>query len=318
MSRRVGLIKPTRNSFLPAFSAFLNNSRLDHFHASIIIHSMTETDILEATTNYYNSKEATAYQQLILGAESSHIGIYEHEKQSIADACHNTTVTMIQKLPKFKKSSIVLDIGSGYGTISRYIAEEFGCKKITCLNISTQENKVNESKNKKAQLGDLITVTAGNFESILADSESFDVILSQDALMYSKDKDKVFSEVAWVLKPGGRFIFTDLLESATCPDGALDAIYEHFPNLDFCSTKSYKRLTLRRELDSVYVKELPEHLVTHYKKLQETLKTQGSKLSKKSSAAFVKKQEKGIQLLLDAAEKGHLSWGILQFQKRNM
>lgn len=279
---------------------------------------MTEEDVLKKIANYYNSKEASAYQQLILGGDSSHIGMYDNDKQSIAEACHNTTVTMIQKLPKFKKSSIVLEIGSGYGTVTRYVAEEFGCKKMTCLNISEQENKVNESKNKKAKLDDLITVTAGNYESILADFESFDVILSQDALTYSKDKDKVFSEVSWVLKPGGRFLFTDLLESVDCPDGALDAIYDHFPNIEFCSVKSYKRLTLRRELENVYAREFPEDLVMHYKKIKEALKVQSAKLAKKTSASFVKEKQKGIQLLLDAAEKGHLSWGILQFQKRNM
>ena len=280
---------------------------------------MTEEDILKKTTNYYDSKEATAYQQLILGGDSSHIGMYDGgDKKSISEACHNTTVTMIKKLPKFKKSSIVLEIGAGYGAATRYVAEEFGCKKMTCLNISERENKVNQSKNKKAELDDLITVTTGSYESILADSESFDVILAQDALTYSKDKDKVFSEVSWVLKPGGRFIFTDLLESENCPEGALDAIYNHFPNIEFCSVKSYKRLTLRRELENVYAREFSDDLITHYKKIKETLNNQSSKLEKKTSASFVKGRKKGTQLLLDAAEKGHLSWGILQFQKRNM
>lgn len=277
---------------------------------------MTKRDLSEISKAYYDSKEADQLHHQILGGNDNHVGLYDEDNSTIVDASKNIVLAMAKKIPRIKKSSKMLDLGSGYGGSVRIIAEEFGCK-IECLNISEIENKHNEVKTKKAGLDNLINITTGNFESILFDHETFDLIWSQDALQHSNNKEKVFSELSWVLKPGGRFIFTDLLQTNDCPAGGLDELYEHFPNVDLGSIKTYKRITLGSDLQNVYAKELPEQLLNHNKKVIEKIKKERTALSKKSNKAFVDKTLKGLDIIVDLAEKGHLSWGIMMFQKRN-
>ncbi len=277
---------------------------------------MIDKDFSAISKDYYDSKEADEFHHHIFGGENNHIGMYDEKHTNVKDASRNIILAMTKKLPRIKKSSKMLDLGSGYGGAARVIAEEFGCK-IECLNISETENKRNLAKTKKAGFDNLINITEGNFESIFFDHESFDLIWSQDALQHSNKKDKVFSELTWVLKPGGRFIFTDLLEGVDCPEGGLDELYDHFPAMSLGSVKSYKRLSLGGDLQNVYSKELPEQMINHCTKVLEIVKSQYKQVVKKSNEAFVKKTVKGIELMKEAGEKGHLSWGVMLFQKRN-
>jgi len=277
---------------------------------------MTKKDLSKQSKTFYDSKEADELYHYLLGGNDNHVGLYDEDNASIEAASKNIVLAMAKKIPRIKKSSRMLDLGSGYGGAVRVIAEEFGCK-IDCLNISEIQNKRNEAKTKKAGLDNLINITTGNFESIFFDHETFDLIWSQDALQHSDKKEKVFSELSWVLKPGGRFIFTDLLEAKDCPEGGLDELYAHFPSLSLGSTKSYKRLVLGNDLQNVYAKELPEQLLNHSKKVIKKINDNRKTVDKKSNKAFVEKTLKGLDIIVNLVEKGHLSWGIMLFQKRN-
>ncbi|HFA50021.1 MAG TPA: class I SAM-dependent methyltransferase [Bacteroidetes bacterium] len=277
---------------------------------------MNDNDLIQSVKDYYDSKEADKFYQHILGRENIHVGIYESPEQTMEEASQHTVLTMIKKMPVIKKSHKILDIGSGYGGAARFIAQTYGCR-VDCLNLSETQNKYNLAKVKKAELEKTVTVTTGNFEQIPFSRETYDFVWSQDAIMYSNIKDKVFREVARVLKPEGRFIFTDILQSDDCPDGALADVFAHSKIEGLGSVKLYKRLAGKADLERVFAKRMPGELVTHFSKILEAIDAQYSKLAKQSGEAFVKKRMATIQALIDAGKKGYLGWGILQFQKRN-
>ena len=60
----------------------------------------------------------------------------------------------------------------------------------------------------------------GSFEAIPAPNSSFDLVWSQDAILHSGRRERVISEVARVLKPGGRMIVSDIVLNRPLPESA--------------------------------------------------------------------------------------------------
>lgn len=277
---------------------------------------MSDKDLIQTTREYYDSKDADEFYHEIWGGEDIHIGIYSTGQESIKDASRNTILKMTKRLPSIKKGTKILDIGSGYGGAARFLAEKYKCQ-VDCLNLSETENQRNLKKTKAADLEKLISVTTGNFEQIPFDQESYDIVWSQDALLHSNKKLRVFQEVSRVLKPGGHFLFTDPMQSNDCPAGVLNEVLGRIHLEEMGSFNLYKRLARRTGLEQVFTKEMSEQLTSHYSKVLETLQKRYEEVAKKSKKTYLDKMMQGLQHWIDAGEKGYLTWGILQFQKRN-
>jgi len=185
----------------------------------------TTQDLVKVTQDYYDSSDADSFYYHIWGGEDIHVGIYQSEKEAIFNASQRTVQKMLSMLPALDANTQVLDLGAGYGGAARYLAREKGCK-VWCYNLSEKENGRNREKKQRLGLDHLIQIHEGNFEKITFDDETFDVIWSEDALLHSNRKAKVFEEVHRVLKPGGTFIFTDPMQSDDCPVGVLQPVLD--------------------------------------------------------------------------------------------
>lgn len=278
---------------------------------------MTEDNLTNAAKSHYDNQQVDNYYRHVWGGENIHIGIYETPEQSIQAASQNAISKMIKILPTIKKGDRILDLGSGYGGAARYLVEKFGCK-VECLNISELQNKRNEALTKKAGLEDKIKITQGKFEELPYDRESFDLVWSQDALLHSDDKLKVFREVKRVLNSSGRFIFSDPMQSNNCPDDVLKKILSRLDLKELGSFKKYKRIAQRADLEQVYLREMSDQLATHYTKVLQNLNDMWDKLIVKSDKEFLENEKQSLADWIDASHKGCLNWGILQFQKRNV
>lgn len=277
---------------------------------------MEEKKLIQTTRDYYNSKEADEFYHEIWGGEDIHIGIYSKDKESIKEGSRETVIRMASRISKIKKGYKILDIGSGYGGAARYLAEKYNCR-VDCLNLSETENKRNLEKTKAVGLEQLISVTEGNFEKIPFDQETYDMVWSQDALLHTNKKLKVFREVSRVLKPQGHFIFTDPMQSADCPEGVLKPVLDQIHLEEMGSVNLYKSLARRTDLEQVFIKEMPEQLVNHYSKVLEALRERYDEVVEKSNKAYLDKMVVRLQHWVNAGCKGYLNWGILHFQKRN-
>ena len=217
-------------------------------------------DLIKITKEYYNSQEADAFYFHIWGGEDIHIGIYENPEDTIKEASRKTILKMLAVGPKISKKTKILDIGSGYGGAARYLAATYGCT-VQCLNLSETENQRNIELIKSSELEGLVSVTTGNFEQLPFESESYDLVWSQDALLHSNRKEKVFREVARVLNQGGRFLFTDPMQSNDCPEGVLDKVLARINLQEMGSITKYLRLAKLVDLEKVFIKEMPDQLI---------------------------------------------------------
>lgn len=203
---------------------------------------MTESYSAAVSTarDYYNSSDADNFYFTIWGGEDIHIGLYDHPEEPIVDASRRTVQQMASLLEGLGETSRVLDIGSGFGGAARYLAKTFGCR-VVALNLSETENDRNRKMNQEQGLDHLIEVVDASFEELPYPKDSFDVVWSQDAILHSGDRSKVLEEVARVLKPGGRFVFTDPMMADDCPKGVLKPILDRIHLEDLGSPGFYRQ-----------------------------------------------------------------------------
>ena len=94
---------------------------------------------IETAKNYYDSADADTFYALIWGGEDIHIGLYQGANDDIAAASQRTIAHMTKQL-SVKPEAHILDLGSGFGGASRYLASNHGAH-VTALNLSSVENE---------------------------------------------------------------------------------------------------------------------------------------------------------------------------------
>ena len=104
----------------------------------------------------------------------------------------------------------VLDIGCGAGMDTLVAAQMVGADG-TVTGIDMTPAMVAKARRSVAETGLAnVTIVEGSAEELPFESASFDVVISNGVIDLIPDKDAVFSEVARVLRPGGRIQLADV------------------------------------------------------------------------------------------------------------
>ncbi len=258
---------------------------------------------------YYNSKEADDFYFKVWGGENIHVGIYDGPDESIATASWRTVEHMASKLKPIGPNSRVLDIGAGYGGAARYLAGKYACS-VVALNISETANDRNRLMNKEQGLDHLVEVVEANFEEIPYPPASFDIVWSQDAMLHSGRRDVVLREVARVLTSSGEFIFTDLMQTDTCPEGVLKPILDRIHLEDMASPGFYRETAQGSGFLGVDYQDLTPHLTAHYAsvlRVTEEMETSGSD---GFDPEYIARMKTGLRRWVEGGEMGYLAWGV--------
>ena len=269
---------------------------------------------VDTAREYYNSSDADRFYATIWGGEDIHIGLYQSDNDSIVDASRRTVEKMASSVKNLDSKTRVLDIGSGYGGSARYLVKQFGCQ-VGCLNLSETQNARNRELNQKEGISLAINVIDGSFEDIPLPDSSVDLVWSQDAILHSGDRKKVFEEVYRVLAKGGQFIFTDPMQSAKCPEDVLQPIFDRIHLDSLGSIEYYQQLAKDLGLKEVGIMDLSKNLPAHYSRVLQELVAQHHTLIRVCAEEYLSNMKVGLQHWVDAGMAGHLTWGILHFQK---
>ena len=276
-------------------------------------HDGETDDVREVTEDYYDSDDADTFYSVIWGGEDVHVGIYE-ETDSIRQASAATVERIAAMLGRVDKQTRVLDIGAGYGGSARYLARTFGCQ-VRCLNISETQNDTNRVKNRQQGLADLVSVVHGVFEAIPEADSSYDVVWSQDAILHSDQRARVLTEVFRVLQSGGVFIFTDPVQADDCPPDVLQPVYDRLSLTSLGSFRFYREAAQQIGFEVLDQIELTEQFRTHYARVGEELRRNYDKLLENISRDYMDRMLIGLDNWVEAADAGHLAWGIQRFRK---
>jgi glycine/sarcosine/dimethylglycine N-methyltransferase len=266
------------------------------------------------TEHYYDSEDADNFYSTVWGGEDLHLGIYEGT-QDIREASDAIVDRMAAMLPNLSSKTRVLDLGSGYGGSMRRLVKTFGCTA-SCLNLSEIQNDTNRLKTRRAGLTSQIDVIHGAFEDIPQPDVSFDIVWSQDALLHSDQRAQVLGEAWRVLRPGGYFIFTDPCQADDVPAGVLQPVYDRLQLNSLGSFGFYREAALAIGFELDRQENLTEHLLTHYDRVREELTANYDSLRAKGvSARYLDDMLIGLENWVQAANKGHLDWGIQLLRK---
>ncbi|HEY3909300.1 MAG TPA: class I SAM-dependent methyltransferase [Stellaceae bacterium] len=114
----------------------------------------------------------------------------------------------------------VLDVGSGLGGPSRFLAWRYGVR-VSGVDLTAEFVRIAEMLTRRTGLAGKVDYRQGNALDLPFEDATFDVVWSQNAAMNIADRDRFYREMWRVLKPGRRLA---LQEVAAGPGGA-----PHFP-----------------------------------------------------------------------------------------
>jgi ubiquinone/menaquinone biosynthesis C-methylase UbiE len=114
------------------------------------------------------------------------------------------------------RGTSVIDIGSGLGGPSRYLAAKYGCR-VKGIDLSPAFVDAATYLAERCGLEDQVSYDCADALALPCSDASFDIAWTQHVAMNIADRAGLYGEVHRVLKPGGRFAIYDVVLGAGGP-----------------------------------------------------------------------------------------------------
>jgi len=120
-----------------------------------------------------------------------------------------------------------VDLGSGSGGAAvRNLTLCDKIAKVSCVNLCDEQNAAALKSATDSKVNERFEVVTTTYDETPFPDNSFDFAFSQDAYVHSFSKTKSYAEALRVVKPGGVFIFCDLM--AGTGEGVTEEQYQTF------------------------------------------------------------------------------------------
>jgi ubiquinone/menaquinone biosynthesis C-methylase UbiE len=195
---------------------------------------------------------------------------YSHLEGYNPDADLNLGCGIPTNFAGINKVDYVLDLGSGAGNdcfVARAIVGESG--KVTGLDFTdAMLAKANENVKKLGYTN--VDFVKGDIENMPLHDHSFNIVVSNCVLNLVPDKNKAFSEIMRVLKPGGHFCVSDVVIKGSLPEnlqkdaemyaGCISGAIDIDVYLEIISKQGFNNITIHKQKEI----DLPREVLEKY------------------------------------------------------
>ncbi|HEY9567670.1 MAG TPA: methyltransferase domain-containing protein [Thalassobaculum sp.] len=261
-------------------------------------------DVVALTKDYYDGPADQIYRHI--WGENLHIGYFERDGESLHDAMKRSNERMAEGVA-LAAADTVLDVGSGYGALARFLARQYGCE-VVASNISERELEWGRELTADQGLEDKVRFEWADFHALPFDGDAFDYYWSQEAFLHAADKATVLTEAQRVLKPGGAIVFTDLLVRDGTPAADRERIYERVKSPDMWDTGAYLGALERSGFAIEAHEDWSEHVAPTYAWVREQLELRRDWFEDRIGRDAVDRTSAALQFWVDAAGDGRIGW----------
>lgn len=210
---------------------------------------------------------------------------------------------------QIQEGDTVIDLGSGAGNDCFVARHEAGVSG-KVIGIDFTESMINKARANAEKLGyNNVEFRQGDIEEMPVSDHIADVIVSNCVLNLVPDKQKVFSEIFRVLKPGGHFSISDIVLKGELPEalredaemyaGCVAGAIQREAYMGFIEEAGFEQITLQKEKPIT----IPDELLGRYISGDEMESFKNGETGIYSITVFAKKPGKEDRLELLAASK---------------
>ena len=271
---------------------------------------MTERDVgaIVASTQAYYDGPADEIYRTIWG-DNLHLGVPRGPESTHPEAMEHTNEIMAAAV-SLTPNTRVLDLGCGYGSTARYLAQNHGCA-VTGTNISEKELELARSRATEAGLDHLLSFEYGDFHSLSYSDDSYDVVWSQEAFLHAADKNAVLSECRRVVKPGGSLVFTDILVRQSTPQVVRERIYDRVKSPDMWDLRDYRNALSQLELPVTREEDWSQHVARSYAWVRDRLLENREALAPRIGYDTIDNTVAALSFWVDSANAGNIGWALI-------
>ena len=174
---------------------------------------------IDSVNAHYTPGDLAANVLNILKANGKDLDNLSPDDLALVDQLHTGgkgATLELAKMAGLTPDMEVLDVGGGRGGAARTLASQYGCR-VTVLDLTESFVEAGKEFTRLTRLADRVHFELGNALQMPFAANSFDRVITQHSTMNIPEKPKLYSEVYRVLRPGGQFVFHEIMAGPNSP-----------------------------------------------------------------------------------------------------